>query len=90
MDIGDGLRFDTDAATAETIRDEDAYTGIRVAITARLATAVLPIHIDINVGDPVSPPAGPIDLPLYRAKTRHKGGGLQVSCLPAYGNDLRS
>lgn len=63
IDMDDGLRFDTSGASAETIRDEDAYTGIRVAITSRLATAVLPIHIDVNVGDPVSPPAGPIDLP---------------------------
>lgn len=75
-DIGDGLLFDTGAATAETIRDEDEYTGIRVAITARLATAVLPVHIDINVGDPVAPPAGPIDVP------RLLGGTITITGYP--------
>jgi hypothetical protein len=75
-DIGDGLHFETDAATAQTIRDEDAYTGIRVAITARLATAILPIHIDINVGDPVSPPPGPIALP------RLLGGTITITGYP--------
>jgi hypothetical protein len=75
-DIADGLHFETDTATAQTIRDEDAYTGIRVAITARLATAILPIHIDINVGDPVSPPAGPIVLP------RLLGGHITITGYP--------
>jgi hypothetical protein len=76
MDIGDGLRFESDAATARIIRDEDAYTGIRVAITARLATVILPIHIDINVGDPVSPPPGPIALP------RRLGGHITITGYP--------
>lgn len=76
IDISDGLRYDTDTATAETIRDEDEYTGIRVAITARLATALLPIHIDINVGDPVSPPAGLITLP------RLLGGNITITGYP--------
>jgi hypothetical protein len=76
MDIGDGLHFETNAASAETIREDDEYAGIRVAITARLATAVLPIHVDINVGDPVSPPAGPIDLP------RLLGGTITITGYP--------
>jgi hypothetical protein len=76
IDLDDGLHYDTDAATAETIRDEDEYTGIRVAITARLATAILPIQIDINVGDPVSPPAGPIALP------RLLGGAITITGYP--------
>jgi len=50
--------------------------GIRVAITARLATAILPIHVDINVGDPVSPPARPIALP------RLLGGHITITGYP--------
>lgn len=59
----DGLVLDPVGITAEVIRDEDEYAGVRVSLTYRLATAVLRIHIDVNVGDPVWPPPQEVILP---------------------------
>jgi hypothetical protein len=63
LPFADGLVFDTSAATAEVIRDEDEYSGVRVTLRARLATADVPLHIDVNVGDPISPAPQEIALP---------------------------
>lgn len=51
----DGIDFDTTSANAEQIRDEDQYAGIRVSLTARLASAVVRFHVDVNIGDPIWP-----------------------------------
>jgi hypothetical protein len=48
----DGLAYDTTGATAETIRDDDPYAGVRVSMGCALATARLWFHVDVNVGDP--------------------------------------
>ncbi|MFG2060418.1 nucleotidyl transferase AbiEii/AbiGii toxin family protein [Micromonospora sp. NPDC048871] len=61
--IDDGLMFDAPAATAETIRDDDVYAGVRVNLTGRLSAARLAFHVDINVGDPIWPDPQPIKLP---------------------------
>jgi len=53
--LDDGLVFNTQGARAETIRDDDEYSGVRVTMTASLARAQVTFHIDVNVGDPVSP-----------------------------------
>ncbi|MFD2079237.1 Nucleotidyl transferase AbiEii toxin, Type IV TA system [Actinopolymorpha cephalotaxi] len=53
--VDDGLRFDTDASTAEVIRDDDEYSGVRITLTATLASAKLSLHVDINIGDPIWP-----------------------------------
>jgi Nucleotidyl transferase AbiEii toxin, Type IV TA system len=55
--MDDGLVFDTDAATADIIRDDDDYGGVRITLTATLASAKLGLHIDVNIGDPIWPPA---------------------------------
>jgi hypothetical protein len=60
---GDGLILDPTGTTAQVIRDEDEYSGVRVSLTYRLATAVLRIHVDVNVGDPVWPPPQEVHLP---------------------------
>ncbi len=72
----DGLVFDAPGARAETIRDEDLYSGVRVSLTARLDRAELAVHVDVNVGDPVWPPPGPVELP------RLLGGHLTVRGYP--------
>ncbi|MGH3545400.1 MAG: nucleotidyl transferase AbiEii/AbiGii toxin family protein [Mycobacteriales bacterium] len=63
----DGLIFDADAdaATAQVIRDgdEDLYSGVRVHVLARLAGAKLAFHIDVSVGDPITPAPQLINLP---------------------------
>ncbi len=61
--IDDGLVIDADAATAEIIRDQDEYSGVRVTLTAQLAAARLTFHVDINVGDPIWPEPQLVTLP---------------------------
>lgn len=59
----DGLVFDTSEAKAASIRDEDAYSGVRVSLKAALATAKMPFHVDVNVGDPIWPRPHDIEVP---------------------------
>jgi Nucleotidyl transferase AbiEii toxin, Type IV TA system len=63
-ELDDGLTFDLTNVTAEAIRDEGEYSGVRVRLLARLATAREPFHADVNIGDPIWPaPAIEISLP---------------------------
>ena len=73
---GDGLIYNIDTATAETIREEDAYSGVRVSTSCQLATALLTFHIDINVGDPIWPAPGIVEIP------RLLGGSISVLGYP--------
>ena len=50
--LDDCLVFDMTNVSAEVIRDEDEYSGVRVRLVALLATAREPFHVDVNVGDP--------------------------------------
>jgi predicted nucleotidyltransferase component of viral defense system len=61
--LDDEVIFDTADATAELIRDEEAYTGVRVAMTAQLATARPRFRVDVNVGDPIIPAPKNVRLP---------------------------
>lgn len=62
-ELDDGLTFDLDNVSAESIREEDKYGGVRVRLAARLATAVEPFHVDVNIGDPIWPEPTEISLP---------------------------
>ena len=53
------------SATASIIRDEDEYTGVRVSLHVALAMARLTFHVDVNVGDPMVPPAQDVDVPRW-------------------------
>lgn len=64
--VKDGIEFSADTATAEVIREEDDYAGVRVHVETRLASARLPFHVDVNVGDPIWP--GPITVALPRLR----------------------
>lgn len=55
----DGLAFDADTVSAEELRDDEAYRGLRVKLIARLGKADIPLQIDIGTGDAVTP--GPVD-----------------------------
>lgn len=72
----DGLTFDTDAATAEIIRNEEEYTGVRVTLTATLATARLALHVDVNIRDPIWPAPTTVNLP------RLLGGTISLAGYP--------
>ena len=61
--MDDGLIFDADSATAEIIRDEDEYSGVRVNLTAALSSARLSLHVDVNIGDPIWPAPRTVDFP---------------------------
>lgn len=61
--LDDGLMFDLTNVTAEAIRDQDEYSGVRVRLVARLASAREPFHVDVNVGDPIWPAPAEVSLP---------------------------
>lgn len=76
IDIEDGLEIDRDSIAASVIREEDLYSGVRVTVAARLASARLQFHVDVNVGDPISPAPESVALP------RLLGGELNVVGYP--------
>ncbi len=61
--LDDGLTFDLSNVTAEAIRDEDEYSGVRVRLLARLASTREPFHVDVNIGDPIWPTPAEVSLP---------------------------
>jgi len=67
----DGLVFDVATASAVTIRDEDEYSGVRVSMSARIHTAQIQFHIDINVGDPIVPRAEEVKVPRMLDDSKH-------------------
>jgi hypothetical protein len=62
----DGIEFVSETATAEVIREEENYSGVRVHVKARLASAKLPLHVDVNVGDPIWPKPTTVTVPRLR------------------------
>lgn len=65
----DGLEFDLGSVSGESIREEANYNGVRVKITARLATAKVTLHLDVNFGDPIWPAPTETVLPLLLGGT---------------------
>ena len=59
----DGIVFAGDLATAESIRENQTYEGVRIRIPATLASARISLQIDIGFGDIVSPVAEEAELP---------------------------
>lgn len=74
--IDDGVVFDSDAARADAIREEDEYNGVRVVMPVQLASARMAFHVDVNVGDPVVPRPRRIELPRLR------GGAVRLFGYP--------
>lgn len=66
QDPEDGIVFLRDSISTSEIRDDALYSGIRVKMTAELATAKVKFHLDINFGDPVTPGPQRIVLPSLR------------------------
>src|SRR5689334_7085599 len=52
ISLQDGIEFDPEHATAEVIREEDDYSGIRVTLGGTLSRATVHLHVDVNIGDP--------------------------------------
>ena len=59
----DGIVFDADSVTAEDIREEDAYGGIRVKLMGWIGKSKMPVKIDIGSGDEVTPSPEVADFP---------------------------
>lgn len=59
----DGVAFDPESASAALIRGGQEYEGIRVRLTARLGTAVVPLQVDVGFGDAVTPPPQYVVIP---------------------------
>jgi hypothetical protein len=74
--LDDGVIFDTRAATAHAIREEDQYQAVRVSMTASLATARPAFHVDVSIGDPITPEPQIVRLP------RILGGTIDVRGYP--------
>jgi hypothetical protein len=64
--VEDGIELSGGTATAEVIREEDDYPGVRVHAETRLASAKLQFHVDVNVGDPIWPRPITVALPRLR------------------------
>ncbi|MFS8101317.1 nucleotidyl transferase AbiEii/AbiGii toxin family protein [Lentzea alba] len=62
----DGVRFRTGTTVAQTIRDDDLYSGVRIGMECELATAKVKLRLDVNFGDPVTPAPRTLELPSQR------------------------
>ncbi|MER8370601.1 nucleotidyl transferase AbiEii/AbiGii toxin family protein [Mesorhizobium sp. M1378] len=51
----DGIIFDPDSLKIEAVREVDKYQGVQVTLKAKLAGAVIHVHVDIGFGDHVYP-----------------------------------
>ncbi len=65
-DSDDGVEFLPETVTTAVIRDDALYSGVRVTMTAQLATAQVKLRLDINFGDPVTPAPRTVELPSLR------------------------
>lgn len=64
MTAEDALTLHVDDAWVEHIRDEDAYSGLRVHVPAHVHTFdVSTFKLDVSTGDPISPQIDTVELP---------------------------
>jgi hypothetical protein len=59
----DGIVFRPETLRAGAARAEDEYAGVRIDFVADLASARLPMHVDIGFGDAITPGALDIEYP---------------------------
>ncbi len=59
----DGLTFDSESITVEDIREENAYGGLRVKLTAYIGKGRVPLQIDVGHGDSIYPATDWADFP---------------------------
>jgi hypothetical protein len=60
------VEFLVDTVTAQSIRDDDLYAGVRIGMRCRISSASVKLKLDINFGDPVTPAPRLLDLPSQR------------------------
>ena len=60
----DGLVFRADTVQAERMKEDEQYEGLRLKLQAQLASARIPIQVDIGFGDAVTPGVDEITYPV--------------------------
>lgn len=77
--VDDGLEFDSSSATAEAIREDNDYTGVRVTLGGALSRAIIRLHVDVNIGDPIWPEPRQVRLPrLLGCELQIRGYPLEM------------
>jgi predicted nucleotidyltransferase component of viral defense system len=64
IEAEDGIHFDLKSLRIEAIREELEYGGSRLRTTASLASARIPITVDIGFGDAIAPGVQNVHLPV--------------------------
>ena len=59
----DGLSFLSKTIRVESIRDEEAYEGVRVLLEGRLGSVGIPLQIDVGFGDVIVPAPEDLEFP---------------------------
>ncbi len=59
----DGVVFDPKSVSAERIKEDAEYEGVRVLLTGKLGSAELRLQVDVGFGDAVTPQPMMIDFP---------------------------
>ncbi len=59
----DGLAFDPNSVHSVEIREDNVYGGVRVTLSASLAGALIPLQVDVGIGDAVEPQPEEVELP---------------------------
>lgn len=59
----DGLEFDAAAVSADRIKEDQEYEGVRVTCPVRLGQARVTVQIDVGFGDAITPPPTRVDYP---------------------------
>lgn len=63
MNLEDGIVFDATSVRVDSIREDNAYGGLRVRLTARIGSARCALQIDVGFGDAVTPKAQSVTYP---------------------------
>ncbi len=66
LPLNDGVDYQTETATSRIIRDQAIYSGVRIAMDCAIATAAVRFRLDVNFGDPITPPPSRVTLPSLR------------------------
>jgi hypothetical protein len=57
------LHFDGKSVSAEPIREDNMYGGIRITLVAKLGTTRIPVQVDVGFGDDIVPSPSEVTLP---------------------------
>lgn len=64
--LNDGVEYQTRTATSRIIRDQAIYSGVRIGMDCAIATATVKFRLDVNFGDPITPPPSRVTIPSLR------------------------